>query len=300
LNEDFLMKQPILFWLLAFVLTAASAIYQRVTGPTYPQRGSVAVGGNTIHYRLERTHAGETPETVRLQTGDVALHGVLSWRHHNSDEEWTRVPMTLQDNELVADLPGQPPAGKLDYQIALMKDEETILVPQDNPVVIRFRGDVPALILIVHISLMFGGMLLSTRTGMEFFAREPNTKKLILWTMLFLFTGGMILGPVVQWYAFGAFWTGWPFGHDLTDNKTAVALLAWIIAWYTLRRSKHPLRWALTASIITLAVFLVPHSVLGSELKYEPKNAQQPVVLNDSYSRIKQPVDFRYNHFRGA
>ena len=272
------MKQPLLFWLLAFVLTAASAIYQRMTGPTYPERGSVVIGGNTVHYRFERTHAGETPETVRLQIDDPSVHGVLAWKHHNSDENWTRVVMVRQAGDLTGDLPGQPAAGKLDYQVTLTRAEETVLVPKTDPVVIRFRGDVPAAILIIHITLMFSGMLLSTRTGLEFFSREPNTKKLILWTMSVLFAGGMILGPVVQWYAFGAFWTGWPFGHDLTDNKTAAALLAWIIAWYALKRSGKPARWALTAALVTLAVYMVPHSVLGSELKYEPSGSKPPAA----------------------
>jgi hypothetical protein len=40
----------------------------------------------------------------------------------------------------------------------------------------------------------------------------------------------MILGPVVQYYAFGEFWTGVPFGWDLTDNKTLVAVIFWALA----------------------------------------------------------------------
>ncbi len=272
------MKQPVLFWLLAFIITAGSAVYQRITGPTYPSRGSVMIAGNTISYKLERSHAGETPESVRLSTGSLKGHGVLAWKHHNANEEWTRVPMTEQNGQLAADLPGQPPAGKLDYQITLEKDGETVLVPPE-PVVIRFRGDVPAAVLIIHITLMFGGMLLSTRTGLQFFSRQQDTKKLMVWTIVFLFLGGMVLGPIVQKYAFGAFWTGWPFGHDLTDNKTAVALIAWIAAWFRLGSSPKPVRWALAAAIVTFVVFLIPHSVLGSELKYEPGQGEQPAAL---------------------
>jgi hypothetical protein len=272
------MKHSVLFWFLAFVITAASAIYQRVTGPTYPQKGSVTIGGSDIRFRLERTHAGETPESVKLQTENQNDHAVLSWRHHNSSEEWTRVPMSNFGGELTADLPGQPPAGKLDYQIALERSGETVLVPA-QPVVIRFRGEVPAIILIIHISLMFGGMLLSTRTGLEFFSREPHLGRLIPLTMIFLFCGGMILGPIVQKYAFDAYWTGWPFGHDLTDNKTAAALLAWGVALYALRRSANPLRWVLGAAIVTFIVFLIPHSVLGSELTYDSGHDKHPAAL---------------------
>jgi hypothetical protein len=291
------MKHTVLFWFCAFMITAASAVYQRMTGPTYPQKGSVTIAGNEIRYKLERTHAGETPETVRLQSGDQNDHAVLSWKHHNSSEEWTRVQMTNEGGVLTADLPGQPPAGKLDYQIALERSGETVMVPQ-QPVVIRFRGEVPAVILIIHISLMFGGMLLSTRTGLEFFSREPRLGSLIPLTMIFLFLGGMILGPIVQKYAFDAYWTGWPFGHDLTDNKTAAALLAWLIAWYKIRRSPKPLRWVLGAAVVTFIVFLIPHSVLGSELTYEQHDKQTAAVLISPPGQAHHRIE-TVNHIGG-
>ena len=66
---------------------------------------------------------------------------------------------------------------------------------------------------------MFFGMLLSTRAGLEAYSTTPNYGRLILWTVALLTVGGLLLGPIVQKYAFDAFWTGWPFGTDLTDNK---------------------------------------------------------------------------------
>jgi hypothetical protein len=73
---------------------------------------------------------------------------------------------------------------------------------------------------------------------------------------------------MVQKFAFGAYWTGWPFGHDLTDNKTLVALLIWIVALIVQLRNKKGRAWVIAAAIILLAVYLIPHSVLGSEIDY--------------------------------
>ena len=61
------------------------------------------------------------------------------------------------------------------------------------------------------------------------------------------------------------------YGKDVrrpSDNKTAVAFLAWLLAWAALGRAKNPRRWMAGAAIVTLAAFLIPHSVLGSELDY--------------------------------
>jgi hypothetical protein len=80
--------------------------------------------------------------------------------------------------------------------------------------------------------------------------------------------GGMVLGPIVQKFAFGAFWTGWPNGSDLTDNKTLIAFLAWLpVTVLALRGRK--LRIALVVGwIVMMGVFLIPHSLRGSEMDW--------------------------------
>jgi carbon starvation protein CstA len=87
-------------------------------------------------------------------------------------------------------------------------------------------------------------------------------------TVIFFFVSGLILGPMIQDYAFGAFWTGWPFGHDLTDNKTLASLIIWIIALFVLRKNRENRIWPVIAFVVMLIVFLIPHSVLGSEVDF--------------------------------
>ena len=111
-------------------------------------------------------------------------------------------------------------------------------------------------------------MLLSTRTGLESFDPDGRSAMYLKWTIAFLFIGGFIFGPVMQQYAFGALWTGFPFGHDLTDNKTLIAMLGWLFAWYKNRKGHQGRGWILAASILLLAMYLIPHSLLGSELNY--------------------------------
>ena len=83
-----------------------------------------------------------------------------------------------------------------------------------------------------------------------------------------MFFGGLIFGPVVQKFAFGAYWTGWPFGQDLTDNKTLIAFIFWVIALIRIWRNREKRGWILVAAIVLLVIFLIPHSMFGSELDY--------------------------------
>ena len=125
---------------------------------------------------------------------------------------------------------------------------------------------------------MFLGLLFSTRTAIEAFIGGARTFKLALWTLGFLIVGGLIFGPVVQKYAFGAYWTGWPFADgvsfnlfvtgDMTDNKTLVMVLAWVLAIFKLRKDPTNKFWPAFAAIMVMIVYLIPHSVLGSEIDH--------------------------------
>jgi hypothetical protein len=262
------MKRIALFWILAFLVTAVSAVYQRVTGPTYPLSGKQLLGDVTVSFRFLRSQGGTEDAPVRVTAADSTITGVVEWKRYKTSDAWNTLPMQRHGATLAAALPNQPPAGKLEYRVVLTKGAESVILPEEGGVIIRFKGDVPAMILIIHVFAMFGAMLLSTRTGLEYFNPEPHLKRLISWTIGFLVFGGLIMGPIVQKYAFDAYWTGWPFGTDLTDNKTFVGLLGWIVVAFALRRSKYPTRWALAASVFLFVVYLIPHSMLGSELDY--------------------------------
>jgi len=262
-----------LFWFLALLITISSAVYQRITGPTYPLKGEIRFENKTIKYKLERSHSSNQNYTLNIKTDDENIRGTLYWRRYKFDKDYNRIEMA-GDKKLSAELPKQPPAGKLEYFIELKKDDKKIFLPENRTVVIRFKGDVPAWILIPHILIMFISMLFSTRAAFEFFNNQPKLKFYTLSTIITLFIGGFILGPLMQYYAFGEFWTGIPFGFDLTDNKTLIAMIGWLVAFYKIKKSDNPKRWVLFASILMLIVYLIPHSVLGSELDYSKLNTK--------------------------
>jgi len=264
------------------LITLASAYYQRVTGPSYPTDGKTSIDGANVEYTLPRSHSGNTDEIIKISVDDPSVKGILEWKRYKTSDEWTRVDMNYKNGELSAVLPGQPPSGKLQYRMTIIKDNNLITVPDEEQLVIRFKGEVPLWILIPHVIFIFGAMLLSTRTGLEVFKKEPKLKKFTLWTLGVLIIGGMIFGPLTQLYAFGELWTGVPFGYDLTDNKTLIALIGWLIAAWAVYKSSRPGFWVIFAAVLMLIIFLIPHSVLGSELDYnkldQEKQNQTEVV----------------------
>lgn len=264
------VTHPIILWLLAIVITLASAIYQRQTGPTYPVEGQLAVAGKTIHYSLTRSATTGKDTPVILDLPDESMNAYLQFRRYKSHDTWRLTPMTRQpDGSLMAALPNQPAAGKIMYRVLVKTTgKDPVSLTGEQPVIIRYKGAVPTGVLIPHVLFMFGAMLLSNRTGLEALKRQGDPKTLLYRTIAFVFMGGLIMGPVVQKFAFDAYWTGVPFGYDLTDNKTLIAFLGWLFAWWKNRGEKRSRGAILFAALLMLVIFMIPHSVLGSEIDY--------------------------------
>jgi hypothetical protein len=261
------MKPKIVYlWIFSILLTLGVAYFQRTTGPTYPVTKTITINGNDIRCKYKRAFGGDGDAVMKFKVADTSIQGFYRYKRLKSFDEWTEKPMAREGSELVCAIPHQPPAGKVIYSIYFVY-KDIKYIPKES-VIIRFRGDVPPWVLIPHIIFMFLSMLFSTRAGLEAIYRGKNTFRFAVITVITLFIGGAFLGPLVQKYAFDAYWTGWPIGHDLTDNKTAVALLFWLVAMIVMWRRKANRFWPVFAAIMLLLIYLIPHSVLGSELDY--------------------------------
>lgn len=257
----------LLFWLVALMITISAAMYQRMTGPTYPQKIRSTVEGTEYNLKLKRSQTNTHTCKIKLEVAD-GITGKIYYKKFRTNEEWMVSDMVREEGNLVGELPSQPAAGKLEYYIMLgTSSGEEVAIARQEPVVIRFKGNVPAGIMIPHILIMFFAMLLSNLAGLTAAFKDPKQKIYGRWALWLLIAGGMILGPLVQKYAFGDLWTGIPFGWDLTDNKTLIAVFAWIFAVTMNRKSQRP-AYTIAAAVILLLVYSIPHSLFGSELDY--------------------------------
>lgn len=264
--------RPALLWLAAFLLMAGAAVWQRLTGPTHPRRVHAELAGQDVPFRLLRSAVSGEPLLVSVPAPE-GVSGVVRFRRFPTSEPFQDVPLRREGGALVAILPTQPPAGKIEYDVILATPAGAVRVPDGPPVVMRFKGDVPAGVLVPHVVAMFFGMMIGLRAALAAGFSRPEARRYAWVTVVLLGIGGLVLGPIVQKHAFGAYWTGWPFGEDLTDNKTLAMWLAWVVAVVVLGKRRDPAdrkaRWTVAAAAaVMLAVYLVPHSLRGSQLDY--------------------------------
>ncbi|MBT3210052.1 MAG: hypothetical protein HN704_01935 [Bacteroidetes bacterium] len=254
-------------WILAAVITLASVFYQRKTGPTYPKRIKQQIENIEYSFKLPRSFGGTADCPIEIEISDKTISGQIFYKKYPSNDEWLSSSLARENNFLKTSLPNQPPAGKLEYYIVLNKGSNSYEISKSNPLKIRFKGEVPAWALIPHVLFMFIAMFLSNVAGLFAFARFDKYKFYTTLTFIALLIGGMILGPVVQKFAFNEFWTGVPFGWDLTDNKTLIGFVFWTIAIAANYKKDKPYL-VIVAAIMLLLIYCIPHSMFGSELDH--------------------------------
>jgi len=106
--------------------------------------------------------------------------------------------------------------------------------------------------------------------------------------------GGMILGPIVQKFAFDTFWRGWPLGSELIDNKTLVLWLAWIAAVVAVAATRDKTdRFARTlvvaAAVVMIVVSFVPHRLRGGQPADTERDAGGAVSVTASRGDAASP-----------
>ncbi len=260
-------------WVLAVAIMFYAAGFQERTGPTKEFKGSFVFGGEEVPFELVRSGNTDADAPVSVPDPGNGLTGRLYFKRYPTSDPFSPIPMESLAGDLQGLLPAQPAAGKLEYYVELESAEGLIRIPEEETLIIRFKDPVPLGFLVPHVICMFIGLLVGVRTALGAAFHPVGIKKLA-WTTVGLMTvGGMILGPIVQKYAFGALWTGWPFGYDLTDNKTLIMWIVWVGVVLVLSKRTAPKDWLargsiLVAAAVMMTVYLIPHSLRGSEFDY--------------------------------
>jgi hypothetical protein len=251
---------------MAIIITLIAVIYQRSTGPTYPKKFTV----QGAKLKLLRSHGGDTNAPLELPKVTSNTTATLTYKRYPTNDDWTSVKFKDKKSMLTASLPNQPPAGKLQYFIEMnVNGKVESLGTQKDPIIIRFKGEVPTTVLAPHIFFMFLSMLLSSMAAFEAFGKKEESFYMLTKATLFtLVVGGLFLGPIVQKYAFGVYWAGFPYDWDLTDNKLLIGVTAWALA-FAFNFKKRNRAATIIAAIVLICVYSIPHSMQGSQYNYD-------------------------------
>ena len=284
--KEFTTGHPVItsvaLWAFAVFVTGACLMWQDKTGPTYPLHGTVQTAQGPVEFEFLRSESlGTDLKVLLIKPVPEGVTASVEYRRYTSGDAWKGLPLSAGTFEftrrgtvtkiegLGAELPAlQERAGKYEYFVNIDDGSgKPFSITGEKPILARYKGEVPVSVLAIHILAIFLAMLLAIRTTLE--AIVDGNFKWMLWATIVAFIlGAFVLGPIVQWYAFRVWWSGFPLGGDWTDNKVVFELLAWLIA-LALNWGNRRNRWIVVgAGLVTLAVYFIPHSIFGSEFNY--------------------------------
>ena len=182
-----------------------------------------------------------------------------------------------------ARLPARDKGERLSYAISFMQDGAAVArIPEGEGsfLLVKYKGTVMSAVLILHVVFMFAAFyfmvqgLWSAVGILKGSERKADAVSNARWVLVCSFVGGWPLGFILNYQAFGYLWEGYPFGYDITDNKTQVMFIFWLVSLLLVRgsffglgeeRDRLGARGFAAAVIISFAVslllFIVPHSL---------------------------------------
>jgi hypothetical protein len=209
-----------------------------------------------------------------------------------ADGDYQSVTMRPRPGEpdvFEASIPAHPKATRAWYYLEAVSqrgpEQIVVTLPEAksgevDPIRLKFEGKVPAYVVIPHVLSVFGAIFFATLT--LFTAVDLKKGKRVLSrsakycgaTLALLFVGFVPFGWAMNYFAFGVLWEAFPFGWDVTDNKSQIMTLFWLVTlimvkgtlWgkgeeKNLMSARGYSTLVIVSFVATMIILAVPHSL---------------------------------------
>ncbi|MGB8319489.1 MAG: hypothetical protein WCE54_15250 [Ignavibacteriaceae bacterium] len=251
------MKQTIILWTGAFVISFLFGFANRLISPEYPVTGSFGINMKKVIYKFEKVYRGNDNYKIVLGTEVDSLNGSIMWRVKDSNSGWNASPMKFSANTLTGVIPHQPPSTLVEYRVKVWKDSRTFYLPLNGKVIMKYLGSVPSSIMGFYFFTLYLALFFSVRTGLDYFNENQKIKKLSLFTIMIWIANVIVFNPVKRSYELstriGS--TVLPI-TDLFDIRHLDLLIIWLLGIILIFNLKNYKIWAAIISGATLIAFL--------------------------------------------
>jgi hypothetical protein len=248
-------KNNIVLWIAAFVITFLTIYLSNLLDKDYPASGTFGIDGKKVSYRFEKSHYGSDDFKTIIRTDVNDLAGRIFWKHI-IDTSWKSVQMEKSDLLLSVSIPSLKPEQKLIYFAELYHKEEKYTIPNNQKIELTFFGKVPIVVNVLEYLLLYLGLILVVRTGLEYFNDGKNSKKFgVLGAVSFL-TLITLINPLYLTYKFGFMNSSIPPISRLFLLSDLSVFILWIVTLITIFKTEKFKFFPLISSILILLIFV--------------------------------------------
>ena len=269
---------------LAFILTIALLGLSRRLSTRRPHDMAADGEGLRLEHRTVTEQVGPgRPDLALSVECEGAFEPVVRYRVGKERELRSAAMTDDGDGVWRAALPEFDKGTKIYYALELYRgNDRAARIPEEEGsfLFIKYKGKVSAVVLTLHILFMFASFYFMVQclwsaigilAGRAWKAEAVGHAR---WVLISSFIGGWPLGFILNYQAFGVVWEGIPFGYDITDNKTQIMFVFWLVSLLLVRgsflgRGEEPdilgargfAAAAIISFVVSLALFIVPHSL---------------------------------------
>lgn len=249
------MKQSIILWIAAAVLTFIAGFLQSRLSKEYPVSGSFGIENKEVGFKLDKVSYGNNDYRFLLRSETDSLTGKVYWKPEGT-VMWYSSELTNSSGIITGKIPWHKPLTKVKYYIKLNYNNKSYSVPpNDKPVTLTFFGRVPSSINFYYWFTLLGLLLLSFRTGLEYFNYPGKIKKLTVFTLIFTVVNVFAFHPLRTTYKLGAVGKTVIPVTEMFQLSSILLVITWILATALIFNTKNFRIWAPAAAIITLTIF---------------------------------------------
>jgi hypothetical protein len=251
------MKNTIILWASAAILTFLAGFIQNRTSGEYPISGTIGIDGKKVSYLLKKVHREKGNYSVILRTDKKNLAGILKWKTLDQSVQWQTDTMSYSDGKLSGMIPSQNAQTEVEYRIYLQHNEKEFLIPSNGYHTVKFLGAVPLSITIHYYLTLFAGLLLAFRGGLEIFNIKPRLRLYSIFSLISFFSCALIFAPVQKTYELGAIGKYIPPFENIFEIWLIVIVIVWIMNLILISKIKSSKPSIIVSLIITLILFFM-------------------------------------------
>jgi hypothetical protein len=251
-------------WFLAVVVTLYIAILQFVMESAYPLQTEVNTGKQKINLELIRSFEGDSICPVILPITDIAISGYLIYNLKTDSLRQEKIMLRREGDKLIGFLPAQIPSTEMEYRIYLEKEKKPLIVNDNKPVLLKFKGIVPFYLIFSTCLIIAVVLFLSILTGFYAMLDIKSYKWILYLTLVSSLFLCFFLYPLYQKYSLNN-WIYIPKIWNLNAKIFSISLI-WSLAFLlSLRRSNR--LWTVLATFFSIIIFLIPHTNTNETVK---------------------------------
>lgn len=249
-------KEIIILWLASFVIVFLAVYISNILDEDYPITSTFGIEGKKVSYRFEKVHYGNEDYKVILRTDVVDLAGKLFWKSY-ADSNWQSKELKKSEMILSGSIPALGPTEKVIYYTELNYRDKKYFLPDNQKVTLTYFGKIPAFINVLEHLLLYLGLVLAVRTGLEFFNEGAKSKKFGFLTLILFLPHIALINPLYLTYKYGFINSSIPPISKLFLISDIGIFIIWIATVVTIFISNKYKFLPLVSAILILIIYVL-------------------------------------------